>query len=457
MKNNFILLVFLCIYGTGNSQVTLTKDISYGTNGTVDYPLNHNSSWNRHYLTSDNYLTVSMSTNYPDSENIISYDNNGNMLSTIVIPGPMDSSILFADHNNVYPVVDGILYKYSLSGILDSSFGNNGQLFIGSNFMASNYLTASYLPDDKILVRNQNSFTRYNTDGTIDTSYGTNGVVNIATSSSHSILNERIDNNYFFENSNGRRKINIFSGDLDLTYGNNGYTMNTAGDVETVTDSFEVLALLLNGNSSFDHRISKATSDGNIDLNFGTSGSYDLPEVFNNKILYYGLTLGMDNHNNKVFIPLTIRNQQYDETNSMIGISCYSVSTGDPIMTNNVTTFDTGIQGNGNNISIEIKDNYLYLFTQMSVSRYIINEGVLNTNEVNKKDQIEFNNPFSEELKFVTKEKIKEIEIYDANNRSIMRQGFNNHLNTSHLNKGFYTIKLTTESNEIILKKAIKN
>lgn len=84
---------------------------------------------------------------------------------------------------------------------------------------------------------------------------------------------------------------------------------------------------------------------------------------------------------------------------------------------------------------------------------------VLNTNKNLKaqKDEINFNNPFSNELILNSKEKIKDLELYDGSGRMVIKAKDSKQIATSNLNRGIYFIKVTTESGRMISKKAIKN
>jgi len=463
MKKISTFLATLCIYVSGSSQIALTLDMSYGTNGTVNFPTNVTSFWNRHYFTSDNSLIVCTTEDPSFIQHFVRYNSNGNFINDLTMSGPSgEGSVLYADTNNIYPVIDDVLYKYSWSGNMDTAFGNNGGIPVPSNLSATNYLAAYYYPNNKILVRNQDNFTRYNIDGTVDITYGTNGVLTTPVTTSSPLLNEKIDINYFFESSGGRRKINITTGTLDLSYGNNGYAVvsNVPGylpfDPEAVTSNSEIITLLYNTGNSFDYAISKTKADGNLDNAFGSSGMKYLPEIYNSKNLYYGLTLGMDNYTDKTFIPLTVRLQQGSDIDSKVGIACYSATTGNIVSINGTNVLETDLYGGGN-VSVRISGNYLYLFTQSSVSRYVISENTLEIQEAKTNNQISFENPFRNELTINTKEKIKQFEIYDENGRLLIKEKNKNQLNTSQLDKGIYIVKLTTESNKVISKKAMKN
>ncbi|WP_312394654.1 T9SS type A sorting domain-containing protein [Chryseobacterium sp.] len=97
-----------------------------------------------------------------------------------------------------------------------------------------------------------------------------------------------------------------------------------------------------------------------------------------------------------------------------------------------------------------------YGYTNVSVSSTC--NLVLNTNENVKapKDEINFNNPFKDELKLNSSEKIKKIEVYDESGRKVLEDK-KSELNTSMLPKGIYFIKITTEHGKMISKKAIKS
>ena len=106
----------------------------------------------------------------------------------------------------------------------------------------------------------------------------------------------------------------------------------------------------------------------------------------------------------------------------------------------------------------QIKDNYLYVFFDNKISRYIIRESTLSTQEnLETKESLQFINPFQNELTFNSKEKIKSVEIYDEIGRLVLKNTILKNINTSSLTKGIYFIKIITQSNQIITKKGIKN
>lgn len=96
-----------------------------------------------------------------------------------------------------------------------------------------------------------------------------------------------------------------------------------------------------------------------------------------------------------------------------------------------------------------------YGYTNVSVSSTC--DLVLRINEDLKsnENQINFNNPCSDEVILNSDEKLKNIELYDGNGRLILKSK-ETKLNTSSLPKGIYFIKITTASNKTISKRGIK-
>jgi hypothetical protein len=72
-------------------------------------------------------------------------------------------------------------------------------------------------------------------------------------------------------------------------------------------------------------------------------------------------------------------------------------------------------------------------------------------------DSLNFNNPFKDVLNLNTNEKIKLVEIYDEAGRLVLKSNNAKNIDTPSLEKGTYFIKITTELNQMISRKGIKN
>lgn len=126
---------------------------------------------------------------------------------------------------------------------------------------------------------------------------------------------------------------------------------------------------------------------------------------------------------------------------------------------NNQTFYETNlIDDQYGYIGTTVVGNYLYMIGFSKVSRYILSETSLGVEGLNnQKTEIDFVNPFKNELILNTNEKIKSVEIYDESGRLVLKNNSTKNINTSMLEKGIYFIKIITEQNSVISKKGIKN
>ncbi|UFH32081.1 T9SS type A sorting domain-containing protein [Chryseobacterium sp. C-71] len=206
------------------------------------------------------------------------------------------------------------------------------------------------------------------------------------------------------------------------------------------------------------YSLSKTNSNGLLDANFGNSGIFPIPASINS-------------------IPYTLESSSYKtqgsgnvfllvESNNTNDYEIISYSFSGNLQTiNALQTFPTGFNRYDfypypapYTYRIEIKDNYIYLFTPTKIIKYIISNSTLSVSEnADKNDLVQFANPFGDQLLLNTNEKIKSIDIYDEGGRLVLRNKSSKNIDTSGLNQGAYFIKVTTESNQIIYRKGIKN
>lgn len=110
-----------------------------------------------------------------------------------VIDFQSDGSIIIAAWSFDYTPMNQqsytMIYKYSLDGFLDTTFGSNGYIIRNSMFgVEGTYKNLIIQPDDKILIGgwqgyNSMFITRYQQDGTKDINFGVGGEVKITASS----------------------------------------------------------------------------------------------------------------------------------------------------------------------------------------------------------------------------------------------------------------------------------
>lgn len=470
MKKKITTGIVLYACSLLNAQIFLSKDLSYGNNG--EYVYSDNGGYSAHKFIGDkllvayNYLNISGNNKYikyirlnangtPD----LSFGANGSFVDSGSLGSP--SSLLDANADYLINYSDD---KYSAAGQYDAAFQMN---WAANDISGKKYI--SILPDGKMLFRKDDNFTRILANGTLDIGYGTNGrlsTINYSTAFTYGVIH----NNFAYEfgsgdsnlNNYGIRKLNIITGSLDSGYGNNGLG-ETSLIPTTVRNSMYnetdgSILNMLNGNSSNNNQysISKTASNGLLDTVFGTNGVF----MLNNEINSIGYTpysnFYADNGNRLFFL---LKSDAGDIT-----IASYS-SSGDLKNINNQPVFNTGDNtyinySYGEYPNFQVVGNYLYFFSPKKITRYIISEQTqtLSTTPEKLKKTINatFENPFKNELKLQTEEKIKNVEIYDESGKLIVK-GNTAEMDTSSLVKGVYFIKITTVSNQIISKKAIKN
>lgn len=463
------------------TQITLTKDLTFGNNGVVEIGTRTNSMLQLSYYNTPTFQGDKLflnQTTYNGSNNFIGrkfyrLNNNGTLDSTFgnngevsVVTSIHESDSFYSDSNKFY-LNSG--EKYLSSGQVETGFGN-----INSSLTTSYHHYKIVLPDGKIISRNQQSISKYDPTGLPDAAFGNNGVQTLISSLENTSTSfgdlVYYDNDFLYEvviNQGGQphiRKINFSSGNLDSSYGQSGYSQFSS------TLSNPVLycgsSVISQNNTSFIHnykngtdgQLTKTNSSGNVDNTFGINGKIDYSDsyVFNgdnyssaeNKPLLYG---------NYIFLISASYDLNGAATLTKIGLRGYDQSGNQIFINGNVHDVLQEINLTDTFYPI-IKDNYLYIFYDNKISRYIFNQSILSINTVMKnKDSINFSNPFKDVLNLNNDEKIKSVEIYDETGRLALKTNKAKNIDTSSLNKGIYFIKITTELNQIISKKGIKN
>jgi len=181
---------------------------------------------------------------------------------------------------------------YSQSGILDTSFGNNG---IITTQIAGDYNSgeASVVqPDGKIVIAGQagDAFTfkvavaRYNPDGTLDISFGNSGTLIIPVGPARSYARsvdlqddgKIVVGAYTYDDVEGDFAVLRLNtdGTLDNSFGNNGITIVDAGSHEIV-DAMTILndgRIILAGNDYDNFLAARFNTNGSLDTTFGVNG-----------------------------------------------------------------------------------------------------------------------------------------------------------------------------------------
>ncbi len=123
----------------------------------------------------------------------------------------------------------GFLFRFSIDGLIDNSFGQNGQVQSSIDFYSWNHVTT--LPDGRILIggtyygsSNPATVSRFLPNGQPDLSFGQNGTAAFPEPSEINMVAIQKDGKVLLVGSDGILRLNA-DGSPDLTFGNNGKTV----------------------------------------------------------------------------------------------------------------------------------------------------------------------------------------------------------------------------------------
>lgn len=303
------------------AQITLTKDLSFGNNGVVEIGTMTTSMSQLFPYNTPTFQGDKLFLNQPifnSSGNIsgrkfFGLNPNGTPDSTFGTNGEVsivttnyNSDSFYADSNKFY-LNSG--EKYLFNGQADTGFGN-----INASLTTPYHNYKIVLQDGKIISRNQQSISKYYPTGLPDAAFGNNGVQTLISSleNTNSSFGDLIyyDNEFLYEVviAPGEqcyiRKINHNTGNLDASYGQNGYSQSL--NIFNTSMTHWGSSSIPQNNTSFIHnykdgdngQLTKTNSAGNLDNNFGINGKIDYADsyAFNgenyssaeNKPLLYG-------------------------------------------------------------------------------------------------------------------------------------------------------------------------
>jgi len=476
-----ITAVLACGFAYSYAQITLTKDLSFGNNGIVQI-----TTPNQFLMVEDRNVDkksmfqgdkIFLSYPYgdplngiPTSTRYIRLNHNGTIDNTFGNNGeisvPELESYIFYSENNFFYLLSG--NKFLSNGQLDTSFGNNGNLTTG------NWSYKFVLPDGKIVSRNDMNVQKFLSNGSSDVSYGNSGEMSLDNTIHNTLYNYGYlffyKDNAAYENVTAvgeitkMRKVNLNTGNLDVSFGQNGYAQMRYSNASNFTwYSGSVLIDELNNSfiNKFDDldgnsQLTKTNAQGSLDLSFGTNGVIE----FDNSFTYNGEQFLGGERRPLLYQNTILVSSEYETAGvNKIGIRGFTPS-GNTITINNDTFYPLAdvTYTHAEYMRMIVKDNYLYVIFDNKIARYIFGQSTLATNTISQNENsLNFNSPFKDELNLNTNEKIKSVEIYDEAGRSVLKANATKSINTCMLEKGVYFIKIITEQNQIISKKGIKN
>jgi uncharacterized delta-60 repeat protein len=197
--------------------------------------------------------------------------------------------------NKIYillAVMVSALGTYGQSGVLDTSFGNNGIVTTVISGMYNLAHTSVVQPDGKIIVAGEAgegttynvAVARYNADGTLDSSFGNSGTLLVPVGSARSYARniaiqpdgKIVIGAYTYDDIASDFAVVRLNGDgsLDNSFGTEGITIVDNGSHEVV-DAMTILndgKILLAGYNYDNFLAARFNTDGTLDTSFGTNG-----------------------------------------------------------------------------------------------------------------------------------------------------------------------------------------
>ncbi len=335
------------------------------------------------------------------------------------------------------------ILRYNSNGVLDNTFGNNGEIRIESGYNPRNNVIV--LSDSSILFSNTQKFMKFTPNGLIDNSFGVNGVINITHNGN---MFDSQDGNAFFYNSLNIEKRD-FNGNFINNFATNGIYSFPAQNDYLCKSSNNKLSFMELGDLPL--KFYDLNNNGTLNTNFNLIGNINLTSD-NTSLEFYEDFLFSNNM--FYFVGNTIDGKPF--------IVCYN-SNGNLIQLNNSNSYKESLISNGLFTSILIKNNVIYTggdFKNISTNVWNLvigkyNSSTLSVLEIEKQNKVTFQNPVRNELKFNSENEIDLIEIFTLDSKKVKNSN-SNLINTTDLSKGIYLAKIKFIDGQILVEKIIK-
>ncbi len=471
-KLTFLLIIFYSIQIF--SQINLTKDPSFGNDGTFSMTFNSNQTIHQSntIVLPDNSILQIISV--ADNDYILKIKPDGKLDPNFADQGKLDlgvnnflNAVLQGDKIIVYfgpksmdysNYLDSKIVRYHSNGTLDSTFGNNGVLDEVTESTNPQALSVLVLADQSLVITNSNSTyaRKFTINGQLDKFFGDNGEINYA---------------YHFplgQSSNGKIAtcdINSLSSSIYSFYDLNSLATNAV--------------MNLNDHLCHHHNGSMLQNKSNISTRMNANGmvysvfeykNYPLPD-FSRLIVMKSEQLDSNFNANgfvtsedyEQFLDVGFENKMFfvlNQKSNQKALNAYS-SSGISLNINNQRNFAL-LSGH----EIEMKDNYILVnsivkdsnqnFVVVKIEKFLISNDLLSTaNDLHKDIFVE--NPIKDLLNIKNADNAVGFEIYDTLGRKIMVSKNSEKMNFANLPKGNYILKINFKNGENFLKKLIKN
>lgn len=398
-----------------------------------------------------------------------------------------------------------VLSKLTSNGILDTSFGNNGELvFNNSPYNETSLTTQS---DNKIVLvcshsdasNNYADVIRVLPNGQLDNTFGNNGIVSVPdlfyNENTGELLGLRLQNNkiiVYGRSMQNQSDYLIYSlnanGSIDTTFGN-------AGKITSTDFNFLFIDNQLNIVTFSDSDIKKYNPNGQPLTSYGNNGAQTLnsPFVFNN----FARRAILDSSNRILYLESASEEIKRVNSDGTLDSTFYydAYPNGLPRLVNNLYEKDGfyyvcgfGELPNGQSYFISrldhngivdptfgsfmetdpafnggvlgdmiINDNSFIVVEagQNRIVKYLKNNATLSANENYRNTEIQFENPVKDQLVYKTKGKIKNIEIYSIAGM-LIKTLENNSTDVTTLLKGNYIAKVNFQNGKTKTVKIVK-
>ncbi|UKB78687.1 T9SS type A sorting domain-containing protein [Chryseobacterium sp. MEBOG07] len=456
-----LILIFILLTQCAFSQI-ISKDNSFASNGKFTIPGNNNY-WSR------------------------------------MIQNP-DGSIYFTYNKNDSSGAEKFfLSKLTANGIVDTSFGTNGEMEL-PYFSTDSQLKKQ--SDGKLLAfgfYNGTAITRILQNGQLDTTFGVNG-----TSLIPELSADQNDTSYGLIPQNGKLIVHGMEGTagqihhkiyrldsngiIDSTFGNNGSVLTQGtwsnGPHLLIDNQFNLVNLTNNG------IMEKFDSNGQPLTNFGNNGVLQISYSFSN--FGFGAAAFMDSNNNIIYssadseiirikpdgtvdssfnfdpatLPPSVWKTNIIEKNGYYYISGMNEDSAPTYFISRLTqngsidpVFNYFIETDSTLVRIEdliVNDNNIIANGGGYVVKYLLNSS-LSTAEIAKPDtNITFENPVKESFIYISKNKISNINIYSIDGK-LLKTFKKSNTSASDLTNGIYIANIIFENGTSSTMKLIKN
>lgn len=350
----------------GENDFTLVRynsngkiDLTFGTNGKLITNVSANDFVYSMKLQSDGKIILagaSFNNNYdfsmirytPDGALDVSFGTNGKVLTDIganttdygkSIELQSDGKIVFAGTSNNGTSTDIVLVRYTLNGVIDTSFGTNGKVITDVVTNTTDQVTSLQIHSSgKILVggyvssfNNDFLIMQYNNSGALDTSFGLNGkvITDLNSNSKDIVYDLKIQpsgkilvagSTTIGATSDFALVRYLATGDLDTIFGTTGIITTDVGtgssDVVTTAQIQSNEKIVLAGYSDsnlgghYDFALARYNPNDSIDMTFGTNGK--VTTDFNSGSNDYITSMDQQNDSKIIVVGYTELNGAYD-------------------------------------------------------------------------------------------------------------------------------------------------